>query len=80
MRRLRTESTERFLHVASTDDDEIDRITTARERDYVSRAHTRVIMSTFGWPLTSFATLKELFVVFLNGVQGIIVSCVTTSL
>ncbi|KAF8918249.1 hypothetical protein CPB85DRAFT_1558476 [Mucidula mucida] len=70
MRRLRAESEERFLHVASTDDDEIDQMTTPRERDYVSRAHTRVIMSTFGWPLTSFATLKELFVVFLNGVQG----------
>ncbi|KAF8882633.1 hypothetical protein CPB85DRAFT_1397149 [Mucidula mucida] len=70
MRRLRAESEERFLHVASTDDDEIDQMTTPRERDYVSRVHTRVIVSTYGWPLTSFATLKELLVVFLNGVQG----------
>ncbi|KAF8882638.1 hypothetical protein CPB85DRAFT_1339333, partial [Mucidula mucida] len=37
---------------------------------FVSRVHTRVIMSTYGWPLKYFATLKELLVVFLNGVQG----------
>ncbi len=75
-KRPRLESEERFLHVASTDDDEIDRITTPRMRAFVSRVHTRVIMSTYGWPLKYFATLKELLVVFLNGVQGMIVSCV----
>ncbi|KAF8882647.1 hypothetical protein CPB85DRAFT_1442579 [Mucidula mucida] len=69
-KRPRLESEERFLHVASTDDDEIDRITTPRMRAFVSRVHTRVIMSTYGWPLKYFATLKELLVVFLNGVQG----------
>ncbi|KAF8895784.1 hypothetical protein CPB85DRAFT_211175 [Mucidula mucida] len=68
--RPRAESEERFLHVASTDDDEIQRITTPRMRAFVSRVHTRVIMSTYGWPLKYFATLEELLVVFLNGVQG----------
>ncbi|KAF8998468.1 hypothetical protein BDZ89DRAFT_1083195 [Hymenopellis radicata] len=69
-KRARAESEEPFLHVASTNDDEIERITTPREREYVSRVHTRVIMSTYGWPLKYFATLKELLSVFLNGVQG----------
>ncbi|KAF9031202.1 hypothetical protein BDZ89DRAFT_1111886 [Hymenopellis radicata] len=69
-KRARAESEEPFLHVASTNDDEIERITTPRKREYVSRVHTRVIMSTYGWPLKYFATLKELLSVFLNGVQG----------
>ncbi|KAF9031218.1 hypothetical protein BDZ89DRAFT_1037587 [Hymenopellis radicata] len=69
-KRARAESEEPFLHVASTNDDEIKRITTPRKREYVSRVHTRVIMSTYGWPLKYFATLKELLSVFLNGVQG----------
>ncbi|KAF9000920.1 hypothetical protein BDZ89DRAFT_1147122 [Hymenopellis radicata] len=58
-KRTRDEAIEGYLHVNATDDDIISIVTSAGSSPPISRIHTRLLLSTFGWPLKYFKTRRE---------------------
>ncbi|KAF8889478.1 hypothetical protein CPB85DRAFT_1441387 [Mucidula mucida] len=59
-RRIRDENVESYLHVDVTDDDIISIVPHGHfSSPPVSRVHTRLLLSTFGWPLKYFRTRRE---------------------
>ncbi|KAF9501313.1 hypothetical protein BDN71DRAFT_1438822 [Pleurotus eryngii] len=59
-KRPRDEDTESYLHVNVTDDDIISIVPSLNTSSPpISRIHTRLLLSTYGWPLECFKTLKE---------------------
>lgn len=59
-KRPRDEDFESYLHVNVTDDDIISIVPSLNTSSPpISRIHTRLLLSTYGWPLKAFKTLKE---------------------
>ncbi|GLB35546.1 hypothetical protein LshimejAT787_0211110 [Lyophyllum shimeji] len=69
-KRQRSEGQEPWLHIDCTDEDEIQSFTVRDAKEPVSRVRTRVLLSTYGWPVKYFSTLRELLQVFRDAIKG----------
>ena len=58
------------LHIYYTDQGGIRGFSIKRPREVVSRIRTRLLSSTYGWPLKHFSTLGELLRVLQSAIQG----------
>ena len=74
-RRLRDEEQETFLYVHCTSEDQIQQISVQLDRKPIFRIRTRVLSSTYGWPLRHFCTLGELLRVLRDAIRGKDWSC-----
>ncbi|KAF8963675.1 hypothetical protein BDZ97DRAFT_988602 [Flammula alnicola] len=69
-KRNRDENQEPHLHVYCTDENEIGSFWVEHAREPVFRIRTRILLSTYGWPLKYFSTLRELLRVLRGAIQG----------
>lgn len=64
------------LHIYYTDQEEIREISIKEPREVASRIRTRVLSSTYEWPIKHFSTLDELLRVLQGAIQGKYYLCV----
>ena len=68
--RYRDERRESHMHVACVQEDQI-LFSIYNCCDLVARVRTRVLLSTYGWPLKYFSSLQELVRVMRDAIKGI---------
>lgn len=67
---------ENYLRLSMFGGDELRRLAVQWTADQpVSRAHSRILMETWGWPLKHFKSLSELLNVIRDAVEGLSKLC-----
>lgn len=70
-KRARSEYEEAFLHIASVGEEDVAAIVALDNTEPpVSRAHVRILMRTWGWPLKFFKDLPEFLTVVRDSIKG----------
>lgn len=73
-KRPREEHEEPFLYISMLDEHQRVKMTTGLEAEPpISRAHTRILMETWGWPVKFFTDIIELLSVIRDSIKGMTV-------